>query len=179
LFRNYTFFSNEFKASTRASSKSTNERLNDSRKHSLSMNQTNKFLNITKRNGRNDSVTNPTKVSSVSPIRAYGNSVVPSITNKKILKDNKSLIINKSVLKLYSNTPLQSHRYGSKILDKLPTIDLTKLTNNNMIKSISVSNIKKSNKYSTLSIDSHSTMNSLNTGQKRGSSLAVSKKILK
>jgi hypothetical protein len=182
LFRNYTFFSHEFKVSTRATSKTILERPSEIRR-TQSMNQTNKFLNMnisTKRTGRIDSATNPVKVTSVSPIRAYGNSVIPGNNTKRILKENKSLIINKSMLKLYTNTPIQSHRDGSKIIDKLPTIDLTKLTNNNnMTKSTSVSNIKKTNKYSTLSIDSHSTMNSLNAANKRGISLAASKKKLK
>ncbi len=181
LFRNYTFFSHEFKVHTRASSKTTIERPSDTRR-TYSMNQTNKFLNLntSKRNGRADSATNALKITSISPIRAYGNSGVPSISTKKILKENKSLIINKSMLKLYTNTPIQSHREGSKIIDKLPTINLTKLTNNNnMTKSTSVSNIKKTNKYSTLSIDSHSTVNSLNAAYKRGISLAASKKKLK
>jgi hypothetical protein len=178
LFRNYTFFSHEFKANTRASSKTTIERMNDTNRNTQSINQTNKFLNVTKRNGRNESATS-VKISSISPIRAYGNSVVQNISNKKILRENKSFIINKSVLKLYTNTAIQSHRDGSKIIEKLPTIDLTKLNTNKLMKSTSVSNIKNTKKYSTSSMDSHSTMNSLNAVYKRGNSLAVSKKKLK
>ncbi len=180
LFRNYTFFSNEFKVSTNSSSKTQTERMNETRRNSKSSTQTNKFLNLTKRNGRTDSATNPVKVSSISPIRAYSNSIVPNISTKKVLKENKSLIINKSILKLYSNTPILSHRDGSKMIDKLPTIDLTKLTNNNMTKSTSVSNIKKTNsKYSTLSVDSYSSINSLKGLHKRGGSLVSSVKKLK
>ncbi len=179
LFRNYTFFSNEFKVTTRSTSKTQTERINETRRNSQSSTQTNKFLNITKRNGRTDSATNPVKVSSISPIRAYGNSIVPSISTKKTLRENKSLIINKSILKLYSNTPILSHRDGNKI-EKLPTIDLTKLTNNNLIKSTSVSNIKKTNsKYSTLSVDSYNSINSLKGVYKKGGSLVSSTKKLK
>jgi hypothetical protein len=174
-FRNYTFFSNDFKARTRTSSKSTMDRIIETRNKCQSRNPYNNFFNVTKPNGRNDSATIPVKVISFSPIRVQGNLKASSISNSNFLKENKSLIINKSTVKLYSKSPLLSYREGSKILDKLPSLDLNKITNNNLIKSTSVSNVKKSNKFSTISIDSNS-LNSFIAMNKRGSSLVASKK---
>jgi hypothetical protein len=137
-------------------------------------------LNVKKKTLSYNSVNSSLSNSNISMLKVSSHSPIPvkdkKTTNTPILKSrqatNRSLLNSaSSLLKIYSNTPLKYQDSNSKIIDRLPNIvDLTKVksSSNNNIKisggaiiGPSLNVFKKSNRTSTLSMDTSSTNNTL------------------
>ena len=165
IFRNYTFYNIDILSMKKTISvKSTIDSAVMTRRDSVSGK---KFLNTNKKKIINNSEINnisSLKLAAYSPLKVYEqiDKERTPLATRRVLKENKSLIVNKSLIKLYSNTPNKITIDNNKQKDKLPKIDMKKLNINNMTKSTSVSNIKKSSRYSTISIESSSDLRSIN-----------------
>jgi hypothetical protein len=71
---------------------------------------------------------------------------------------NRSLLNSSNFKKMYANTPLKYQDSSTKIIDKLPNIDLKKFKIvSKMSSSPSINSFKKNNRNNTLSMDTGST----------------------